>query len=58
MFACGRVSELLDTAAHLLRRPDLTRLLEDVLRDELVAVREAAQAAWRFADSRFILFEP
>ena len=38
-----RVPELLDAAPDLLGRPALARGLEDVVRDELVAHREAAE---------------
>ena len=41
------VAELLDATADLLGRADLARLLEDVLCDELVAVREAGEATGR-----------
>lgn len=58
VFARGRISQLLDAGAHLLRGPDLPRLVEDVLRDELVAVREAAQAPRRLALRRRVFLEP
>lgn len=52
------VAELLNTAPDLLRGADLAGLFEDVLCDELVAIRESCESPGRLGLGGGILLEP